>query len=76
MLIDFSISNFGPIKDKVCLSFEADEDTKLDDYYVIEPIPGVRLLKIALVYGANASGKTTLIEALDLPANVNFRITA
>ena len=65
MLIDFSISNFGPIKDKVCLSFEADEDTKLDNYYVIEPIPGMRLLKIALVYGANASGKTTLIKALD-----------
>lgn len=70
MLIDFSISNFGPIKDKVCLSFEADEDTKLDDYYVIEPIPGVRLLKIALVYGANASGKTTLIEALDFLRNL------
>ena len=65
MIIDFSISNFGPIKDKVCLSFEADENSKLDNYYVIEPIPGMRLLKIALLYGANASGKTTLIEALD-----------
>ena len=65
MIIDFSITNFGPIKNKVCLSFEADEDSKLEDYYVMEPIPGMRLLKIALLYGANASGKTTLIEALD-----------
>lgn len=65
MLIDFSITNFGPIKDTVKLSFEADDNSKLDNYYVMEPIPGVRLLKLALVYGANASGKTTLIEALD-----------
>lgn len=65
MIIDFTISNFGPIKDPVTLSFEADSNSHLDDYYVMEPLPGLRLLKIALIYGANASGKTTLIEALD-----------
>lgn len=65
MIIDFSITNFGPIKQTVTLSYEAEDNTQLDHYYVMEPLPGLRLLKIAMVYGANASGKTTLIEALD-----------
>ena len=66
MIIDFSIKNFGPIKDEVTLSFEASNDKKLNDYYVVEPIKGVRLLKMILIYGSNASGKTTVLKALDL----------
>jgi len=37
----------------------------LENYYVYEPIKGIRLLKIALIYGSNASGKSTVIEALN-----------
>ena len=66
MIIDFSIKNFGPIKDEVTLSFEASKDNKLNDYYVVEPIKGVRLLKMILIYGSNASGKTTVLKALDM----------
>jgi len=64
MIINFSITNFGPIKDKQTLSFEADKSTHLEDNYVIEK-NGVRLLKVALIYGTNASGKTTILKALD-----------
>jgi len=64
MIINFSVQNFGSIKDKQTLSFEADKSTDLEDYYVVE-INGFRLLKLALIYGANASGKTTLLKALD-----------
>ncbi len=64
MIINFSVSNFGPIKDKQTLSFEADRSTHLEDYYVIEE-SGLRLLKVALIYGANASGKTTILKALE-----------
>jgi len=64
MIINFSISNFGSIKDKQTLSFEADKSTHLEDYYVIKE-GGLRLLKVALIYGANASGKTTVLKALD-----------
>jgi len=64
MLISFSIQNFGPIKDKQTLSFEADKSKHLDDYYVISA-NGQRLLKLGLIYGANASGKTTILNALD-----------
>ncbi|MCL2329201.1 MAG: ATP-binding protein [Bacteroidetes bacterium] len=64
MLINFSIQNFGSIKDKQTLSFEADKSKHLEDYYVINT-NGLRLLKIGLIYGANASGKTTILKALD-----------
>ena len=64
MLINFSIQNFGSIKDKQTLSFEADRSQHLEDYYVIHT-NGLRLLKLALIYGANASGKTTILKALD-----------
>jgi len=64
MIINFSIQNFGSIKDKQTLSFEADKSKHLEDYYVIHT-NGLRLLKIGLIYGANASGKTTILKALD-----------
>ncbi|MCL2683275.1 MAG: ATP-binding protein [Bacteroidales bacterium] len=64
MLINFSVQNFGSIKDKQTLSFEADKSTHLEDYYVINT-NGLRLLKLALIYGTNASGKTTILRAFD-----------
>jgi AAA15 family ATPase/GTPase len=65
MIINFSVENFGSIKDKQTLSFLANKSDHLEDYYIIEPIKGLRLNKLALIYGANASGKTTVLKALD-----------
>jgi len=65
MIINFSIQNFHCIKDKITLSFEATSSKDLEEYYVIEPKPGLRLLKLGLIYGANASGKTTVLKALE-----------
>lgn len=65
MIANFSIKNFGSIKDKQTLSFEATKSTDLEDFYITEPIKGLRLLKLALIYGANASGKTTVLRALE-----------
>lgn len=65
MIVNFSIKNFGSIKDKQTLSFEATKSTDLEDFYITEPIKGLRLLKLALIYGANASGKTTVLRALE-----------
>ena len=83
MIIDFSIRNYKAIKDEITFSFEANPDISiLSDYYVIEPVPGVKLLKLALIYGANASGKSTVLSALEflkrLMSDVNelFRIFA
>lgn len=65
MIVNFSIQNFGSIKEKQTLSFEADKSTHLEDYYIIHTVGGLRLLKLGLIYGANASGKTTILKALD-----------
>ena len=65
MIIRFSIENFGPIREKQTISFEANKNDDLENYYIIEPIPGFRLLKLLLLYGANASGKTTMLKSLE-----------
>ena len=64
MIVNFSVQNFGSIKDKQTLSFEADKSTHLEDAYIVN-FGGQRILKLALIYGANASGKTTILKALD-----------
>ena len=64
MIVNFSIQNFGSIKDRQILSFEADASEHLENTYVV-CAAGKRLLKLALIYGANASGKTTVLKALD-----------
>jgi AAA15 family ATPase/GTPase len=64
MIINFSVQNFGSIKDKQTLTFEADKSEHLENSYVINA-NGLRLLKIILIYGANASGKTTILKALE-----------
>lgn len=69
MIINFSVKNFGPIKDQQTLSFEADKSTHLEDAYVIKA-GKLRLLKLALIYGPNASGKTSLLEALEFLRNL------
>ena len=65
MIIDFTISNFRSIKEPQTLSFEATKDTHLEDYFVIKK-DKYRLLKIASILGANASGKSNIIRAYNL----------
>lgn len=72
MIINFSVQNFGSVKDKQTLSFEADKSTDLEDAYVVK-CGKQRILKLALIYGANASGKTTILKALDFLENIVLR---
>jgi AAA15 family ATPase/GTPase len=65
MLVSFSVQNFASIKDKQTLSFEADKSKYLEDYLIIHAPYGLRLLKLGLIYGANASGKTSILKAID-----------
>ena len=65
MIQELKIKNFLSFKDEVVLSFEATKDESLEDNYVVEVAQGVRLLRFAMVMGANASGKSNLLYALD-----------
>lgn len=63
MIIEISIENFLSIKDKVTLSLEAGSGKRLPQN-LIEVSGKVRLLKSAVIYGANASGKSNLIKSV------------
>jgi AAA15 family ATPase/GTPase len=52
-------------KDEQVLSFEATADTTSLEYLTYEVKPNLRLLKMAIIYGANASGKTNLLFAIE-----------
>lgn len=58
------IANFGPIRDEVELNFEA-VDSDGSPSYEVEMPDKRKLLKLAYIYGANASGKTTVLRAID-----------
>lgn len=64
MIINFSIQNFKSIKDKVELSFEPTGNNELEEYY-IRTVANRKILKLGLIYGANASGKTNILKALN-----------
>lgn len=65
MILDFTISNFRSIKDAQTISFEATNDLHLESYYIVQK-DKYRILKIATILGANASGKTNIIRAFSL----------
>lgn len=69
MIINFSVQNFGSIKDKQTLSFEAEKNAHLEDAFIVN-FEELRVLKLALIYGSNASGKTTILKALDFLRNI------
>ena len=61
MLIRFSFKNFKSFKNENCLDMEA---TSLKEHeYNIAKIENGDYLKIAAIYGANASGKTNVLQA-------------
>lgn len=64
MLIEFSISNFRSIKDEQTLTMVADSGKlKSENTFVPKSKNKLCLLKSAVIYGANASGKTNIIKA-------------
>ncbi len=67
MLIQFSVRNFRTFKEKATLSLIAsnyDKDREAENI-LEEANFNLRLLKSAVIYGANASGKSKLMEALN-----------
>jgi AAA15 family ATPase/GTPase len=79
MIIEFSISNFRSIKETIEFSFQADASKNHKDNFFDVTLDGnkdnffdvtldgnkqIRLLKTAAIYGANASGKSNVLKAL------------
>lgn len=65
MIAEFTIENFFSIKSPQKISFEPSSDIFMFDEYSYEVKNGVKLLKVGIIYGANASGKTNILNAID-----------
>lgn len=72
MLIEFSVENYRSFQEKQTFSMVASEDKSMLDSNTF-PMPNtdkLRLLKSAVVYGANASGKSNLLRAIQVLRNI------
>lgn len=66
MIIYFSVQNFRSLRDKITLDFRATTNAELADYYIQEfPKLNLKLLKLVMIFGKNASGKTNILRALE-----------
>ena len=64
MIAEFKVSNFFSIRSEQRLSFIASRDNFMEEEYIRPVGDSVRLLKIGLIYGSNASGKSNVLKAL------------
>jgi len=68
MILEFSVENFLSFKNQVTLSMvSADISGHEDNVFSIN---NYDLLKTAVIYGANASGKTNLVKAMHFMKNM------
>jgi hypothetical protein len=63
MLIQFNFKNFKSFRDEVSLDLSATKITEHESHVV--DIANDKLLKVAAIYGANASGKSNVYDAFD-----------
>lgn len=63
MIQELRFKNFLSFKDEAFFSFEPTKDEPINRVAVMKD--GTKLLRFAVVFGANASGKSNFLEALD-----------
>jgi len=76
MLIEFSVSNYRSFREKKTFSMVAAPRLKKGDNVFKPIVKGEKLpdlLKVAAIYGPNASGKSNLIKALGIVKDVALR---
>lgn len=65
MIQEFSVENYRSIKDRQTFSFLANNKiTNANDQYLVVKKNGVSLLKLCILCGPNASGKTNMLKAI------------
>lgn len=73
MLIEFSVSNFKSFRDRQTLSMVASPRLGKRENVISPKVKGEKLpnlLKVAAIYGPNASGKSSLLSAIDFVRDV------
>ena len=64
MIAEFTVENFRSFKERHTLSLLATKDKELSESNTFEAEKNLRFLKTAVIYGANASGKSNFFNAL------------
>lgn len=64
MIQEFSVKNFYSIRERQSISFVPSNDDSMRVQYTTKVADEMELLKIGIVYGSNASGKTTILNAI------------
>lgn len=73
MLVEFSVKNFLSFKERTTFSMVASSDKSLPGNVIYNAQgTGLNLLKTAAIYGANASGKSNFIAAMDFFIKIMF----
>jgi len=66
MLIDFSVKNFGPFRDKTRLSLQRTSADEHPENLIDCPAIGEEALSSAAIFGPNSSGKSYILRALNV----------
>ncbi len=75
MLIEFSVANFKSIKEEACLNMTAGPGREHRKIHLVVPTLTARsqpspLVRTAVIFGANAAGKSNLLDALRVMKNI------
>jgi AAA15 family ATPase/GTPase len=71
MLIRFCVENYRSFRDRVELSLVAGEGKRHPEHVISPGLPGTpAVLKAAVLYGANASGKSNLVKAIEVAKQI------
>ncbi len=72
MLLEFRVRNFLSIKDEICLDLKATTITDFEESNIVKT-NRYNILKGAVIYGANSSGKSNLIKAMSTMRRIVFQ---
>ena len=65
MIYSFYVENFLSIRDRQEISFATTSDKTVRDFVAVEVKPNVYINKLGIFYGANASGKSNILIAME-----------
>lgn len=74
MIVNFTVENFLSIHTPQTLTFEPTFDNFMTEEYCYKINEDVKLLKIGMIYGANASGKTNILSAINYFHDLMLRV--
>lgn len=74
MIRDFCVENFRSIKTKQTISFDPNKKINygIEDYVLMDASEDDKLLKFIVLYGYNASGKSTILDAIDFVRSIQL----